>query len=253
MLNLNLNTLYTSRVTIEPILSNTFNYFLIGGGGGGASGAAGGKGGEGGKILTGSFDFPHLSTVTLQVGGGGVSGTTSGATGDNGVSSSLSNDSGLIGYASGGLANFNASTSSQSHNYTQVGFDYDYYNSSIWAGDGTKGSDAPELFSGTGGGANANNDFPWTTDPSPAGIPGLVHTGGGAGGFQYNEFNGGGDLNGASGLVVLSFLDPRNVFDYTGDWDLLLYLNGRKYFYWLREPIVGTASNGTFTFLGKKG
>lgn len=241
MLNLNLNTLYTNRVTIEPILSNTFNYFLIGGGGGGAagSGATGGKGGEGGKILTGSFDFPHLSTVSLQVGGGGVSGTTAGATGDNGVSSSLSNDSGLIGYASGGLANFNTSTTN--HNYTQVGFEYDYYDSTLWGGDGTKGGDSPSGGNGIGGGNTEGL------------IPGAPYTGGGAGGFRWDEFNGGGNLNGGSGLVVLSFLDPRNVFDYTGDWDAFFYRNGRKYFYWQRIPTVGTASNGTFTFLGKKG
>lgn len=252
MLNLNLNTLYTNRVAINPILSNTFNYFLIGGGGGGAAGngSIGGKGGEGGKITTGSVDVPHLSTLTLTVGGGGVSGTTLSATGDNGVTSSLSNNSGLVAYASGGLANFN---STQNQNSSQVGLDYDYYNSTIWAGDGTKGGDSPTGGSGVGGGSGANNNFPWTTDPSPTTISGLVYTGGGAGGFQYNEFNGGGNLNGASGLVVLSFLDPRDVFDYTGDWDSFLYLNGRKYFYWLRQPTVGTTSAGTFTFLGKKG
>jgi len=252
MLNYNLNTLYTSPRTIQPILANDFNYFLIGGGGGGAAGigSTGGKGGEGGKISTGSFSFPHLSTATLIVGGGGVSGVTSGATGDNGISSSLSLESSLISYASGGLANFNSTTS---QNPTQVGLDYDYYDATIWGADGQKGGDSPLGADGLGGGSGANNNFPWTTDPSPATPAGLVHTGGGGGGFRWDQFNGGGNLNGASGLVVLSFLDPRDVFDYTGDWDSFLYLNGRKYFYWLRQPTVGTTSAGTFTFLGKRG
>ena len=251
MLNLNYNIIGCKSNTIAPILANDFNYFLIGGGGGGAAGngGQGGRGGEGGKVVTGSFSFPHLATATITVGGGGVSGTAIGATGDNGVTSSLSLQSSLLAFASGGLANFNTGSA---QNYNQVGLDYDYFNSAIWAGDGQKGGDTPSGLNGLGGGANQNNNFPWTSNPSPSGMPGLNFTGGGAGGFRWDSFNGGGNLNGAPGLVVLSFSDPRNIYEYVGDWDLFYYLNGRKYFYWLRIPTVGTTSTGTFRFLGQR-
>ena len=240
MLNLNYNIIECQRRTIAPVLVNDFNYFLLGGGGGGTAGdvSIGGNPGEGGDITTGSIAVNHLSTFTITIGNGGIGGASQGASGTNGGQSLLNLDSSLIAFASGGIANLSTPVPGG----TQPGLSYDYFDWPEWGADGTKGGDFPAGGTGQGGGTGANNGFPWTSNPSPISINGLVNSGGGGGGSQYGTFPAG---NGGSGIAVVSFLDPRNVYDYTGNWAYFYYLNNRKYFYY--------TSNGTFTFLGKKG
>jgi hypothetical protein len=240
MLNYNLNTLYTNRVSIEPILANEFNYFLIGGGGGGSAGGGsiGGKGGEGGKITTGSISVPHLSTFNITIATGGDGGDPEGGLGLNGGQTILNLNSSVLTFASGGLGNFN---SGQIQDYNQVGLEYDYFNSAIWSGDGTKGGDSPSGNTGIGGGSGASNNLPWTTNPAPFAKNGLINTGAGGGGERWGQWPGG---NGGTGLTVLSFLDPRDVFEYSGNYTYFEYDGNRKYFYFL--------NNGSFTFFGKR-
>lgn len=240
MLNLNYNIIECQRRTIAPILVNDFNYFLVGGGAGGSGGgvSVGGNPGEGGDFTTGSIAVPHLSTFTITIGNGGTGGNAQGASGTNGEQSILNLDSSLIAFASGGIANY----STPAVGGEQVGLNYDYFDWPGWCEDGTKGGDSPVGGSGQGGGTGANNNFPWTSNPSPISINALVNTGGGGGGARWGEFPGG---NGGKGIAVISFLDPRNVYDYSGDWTYFYYLNNRKYFYY--------TNNGTFTFLGKRG
>ena len=240
MLNLNYNIIECQRRTIAPILANDFNYFLIGGGGGGSAGGSsiGGRGGEGGKITTGSISLPHLSTFNITIGNGGAGGNPLNGLGLNGTQTILNLNSSVVSFASGGLGDFN-STGNQ--DYNQVGLEYDYFNSGIWSGNGTKGGDTPSGFVGNGGGSLANNNLPWTTNPSPSSKNGLANTGGGGAGERFGSWPGG---NGGIGLAVLSFLDPRDVFEYSGNYSYFEYDGNRKYFYYL--------NNGTFTFLGKR-
>ncbi len=244
MLNLNFNIIECQRRTIAPILANDFNYFLIGGGGGGnfGGGAIGGAGGLGGEFSTGSLSVPHLSTFNITVGTGGLRGTTSPSpiqAATNGGQTILNLNSSLVSFASGGLAVQNTSVSDRGG--FGVGSNYDYFEETQWGQKGTKGGDSPTGVNGLGGGTQTNNNWAWTTDPSPVSINGLDNTGGGGAGVKWGEAIGG---NGGKGIAVLSFLDPRNVYDYSGTYEYFYYSNGRKYFYFL--------NNGTFTFLGKK-
>jgi len=243
MLNLNFNIIECQRRTIAPILANDFNYFLIGGGAGGSGGGVtiGGNGGQGGRFSTGSISVNHLSTFTITIGNGGDGGNAQGASGTNGGQTLLDLDSSLVSFASGGIANFN---SGQDQNLISVGTNYDYYNSGLWAGDGTKGGDSPVGATGQGGGTDGLNTdgIPWLPNPTGTSATGAQNTGGGGGGRKWGEFPGG---NGAKGVAVLSFLDPRDVFTYSGDYSYFEYDGNRKYFYYL--------NNGTFTLFGKRG
>lgn len=246
MLNYNLNTLYTSPRTIEPILSNSIYYIVVGGGAGASAGngSLGGNGGQGGGTTQGIFDMSHLSTATIVVGAGGVSGTTLSAIGQPGVSSSFSYAT--TTYAiNGGLPNYGTIAPGPMADgvLTNTPISSGYY---LWGQSGGKGNNSsfPAGPIGIGGGnGGVSPTYPFGTPVISAQAP-LDGTGGGCGGFRYNEFNGGGNINGAKGMVMFRLSDPRNVMDYVGDWDVFSYENGYKYFYW--------KNNGSFTLLGKK-
>lgn len=246
MLNYNWNTLYTNRVTIAPILANTFDYLIIGGGGGGAAGGGsiGGNGGSGGTVVSGSFSFNHLTSATLNVGNGGVGGLNIGLNGSAGTASTIVYQSSTIATAGGGAAGTNSSTSvrggvTSSIDSAPIVGDY------VWAQNGTKGGNSPVGDNGAGGGTG-NQVFPWGTSPQLFVPTAFTNSGGGGGGLRWDTFNGDGLTgNGAKGMCMLRFYDPRNVFDYTGNWNVFVSQNGYKYFYW--------QNTGTFTFLGKKG
>lgn len=241
MLNYNWNTLYTNRVTIAPILANTFDYLVVGGGGGAAAGdgSLGGNGGEGGSVISGSFSFNHLTSATLNVGNGGVGGLGIGLNGSAGTASNIIYELSTIVTANGGAAG--TQTSLNLTGGTTSTFDSGNY---LWGQNGAKGGDTPTGVFGPGGGTG-NQVFPWGTSPQLQTQTAFTNSGGGGGGFKWNEFNGTGLVgNGAKGMCMLRFADPRDVYDYTGDWDVFVYENGYKYFYW--------QDNGTFTFLGKR-
>ena len=84
MINRNVNTLNANLNRPGPILSNTIHYMVIGGGAGGDRVDFSGPGGE---FITGSVDVAHLSTLTFQVGKGGIGGLANTST--NGATSSL--------------------------------------------------------------------------------------------------------------------------------------------------------------------
>jgi hypothetical protein len=244
MLNLNLNIIECQRRTIAPVLVNAFDYLIIGGGGGAQAGqgAIGGNGGAGGQVVSGSFDFTHGTSATLNIGTGGIGGGAIGANGTNGVSSSLIYQATTF-TANGGAAGTNSTQNrggitSTIDSIPTGGGEY------LWAQMGTKGGDSPAGSAGVGGGTS-NQEFPWGTSPFLSAQTAYFNSGGGGGGFRWDEFNPGGQTgNGAAGMCMLRFADPRDVFTYTGDWSVFVYQNGYKYFYW--------QNNGTFTFLGKR-
>lgn len=241
MLNLNYNIIECQRRTIAPVLFNGFDYLIIGGGGGGAAGggAIGGAGGAGGQVSSGSFAFFHGTSATLNVGTGGAGGTAIGLNGTAGTSSTLIYSTTTY-TANGGAAGTN---STQNRGGITSTIDSGNY---TWAQDGTKGGDSPVGSPGTGGGTGTQ-EFPWGTSPSLLVQNAFTNSGGGGGGFKWNEFNPGGISSngmGADGMCMLRFSDPRDVFAYTGDWDVFVYQNGYKYFYW--------QNSGTFTLLGKR-
>lgn len=238
MLNLNYNIIRAKPldIGIAPILSNMFDYLIVGAGGGGAGGGGsiGGNGGAGGQVISGSFDFNHLTTSTINVGTGGAGGGGIGVNGTAGNNSSIVYQLSTF-TATGGAPGTNSSESNRD-GITSTIDSGDY----TWAQNGTKGGDSPTGGSGFGGGTG-NQPFPWGTSPFLVAINGFTNSGGGGGGARWGEFPGG---QGADGMCMLRFADPRNVFDYTGDWDVFVYQNGYKYFYW--------QNSGTFTLLGKK-
>jgi hypothetical protein len=248
MLNLNLNIIECQRRAIAPITITNFDYLLIGGGGGGAAGqgAIGGNGGAGGSIISGSFDVSHFAgKIDLLVGAGGVGGTGIGLNGTNGASSSLFYNDSLIQIAAGGAAGVNSTENrgGKTSTYDSIptgGGDY------LWVQDGTKGGDSPVGSNGVGGG-QGNQIFPWGTSPTLTTSNGFTNSGGGGGGLRWDEFNPGGGSStamGAAGMCMLRLFDPRDVFTYTGDWEVFVYQNGYKYFYY--------QTDGTFSFFGKR-
>lgn len=241
MLNLNYNIIECQRRTIAPILSNMFDYLVVGGGGGAAAGngGLGGNGGAGGSVISGSFAFNHLTTATLNVGDGGVGGLNIGLNGSAGTQSTIVYQSSTLVTANGGAPGTQTSLSLTGG--TTSTFDSGNY---LWAQNGAKGGDSPTGTFGPGGGTG-NQTFPWGTSPFLNTQTAFTNSGGGGGGFKWNEYNGDGATgNGAKGMCMLRFADPRNVFEYTGDWSVFVYENGYKYFYWQNA--------GTFTLLGKR-
>jgi hypothetical protein len=243
MLNLNLNIIRAKPldIGIAPILANTFEYLVLGGGGGGAAGGGsiGGNGGAGGQLVSGSFSFNHLSSANLNVGNGGEGGAGIGLNGTNGTNSTLIYQSSTIATANGGAAGTN-STQNRGGKTSTIDSSALY----TWGQDGTKGGDTPSGTNGVGGGTSGQQ-FPWGESAFLAAQTAFTNSGGGGGGFRWDSFNGTGLLgNGAKGMLMLRFFDPRDVFEYTGDWTVFVYENGYKYFYY--------QNTGTFTFLGKR-
>jgi hypothetical protein len=243
MLNLNLNIIRAKPldIGIAPILANTFEYLILGGGGGGAAGGGslGGNGGAGGELISGSFSFNHLSTINVNVGNNGEGGANIGLNGTPGTSSTLVYQSSTLATANGGAAGTN-STQNRGGKQSIIDSSGLY----TWGQDGTTGGPTPSGQNGIGGGTGAQ-EFPWGTSPFTPTQSAFTNSGGGGGGFRWDEFNNDGLRgNGAKGMGMLRFFDPRDVFEYTGDWSVFVYQDGYKYFYW--------QNTGTFTFLGKR-
>lgn len=245
MLNLNYNIIRAKPldIGIAPILANTFDYLLIGGGGGGnaGGGALGGNGGQGGFLTSGSFSFNHLTTATLTVGNGGNGGDPQGGIGAAGTSSSLVYADSIF-TANEGAGGFNTSQVDRGGQTSPITSQPNTIDAYVWSQNGTRGGDSPsQLFAGIGGGTNTQ-EFPWGISPSaPPYLNAYTNSGGGGGGERWGNWPGG---NGAQGMCMLRFFDPRDVFEYTGDWTVFVYENGYKYFYF--------QNTGTFTFLGKR-
>lgn len=237
MLNLNFNIVECQRRAIAPVLFTPIEYMIIGGGGGGntGNGTNGGNGGGGGQFISSSFDITHLTSADIVIGNGGSGRNAQGLTGFNGENSTLTYQSIAIatsnggvggGGATGGQPDVNAGTAANGTAWF-LSNPFPLYGPNGGGGAGSSNSvasDGGETGGGDGG------------DPTTSAT---ANTGAGGGGSNWNAFPSG---NGGSGISILRYFNPNNIFDATGG--TISTVGDYTYHTF--------TSNGTFTFLGKR-
>jgi len=236
MLNLNFNIVECQRRTIAPVLITAIEYMIIGGGGGGntGNGTNGGNGGGGGQFISSSFDITHLTSADIVIGNGGSGRNAQGLTGFDGENSTLTYNAVAIATSNGGTGGGGATggTPGVSAGIAQ--------NGTLWflsptirfgpqGGGGAGSSASVATVGGATGGGNGG-------DPTTSAT---ANSGGGGGGSNWNAFPSG---NGGSGISILRYYNPNNIFDATGG--TISTVGDFTYHTF--------TSNGTFTFLGKR-
>lgn len=236
MLNLNYNIIGCKSNTIAPILTTTIEYMIVGGGGGAnaGNGTNGGNGGGGGQFISSSFDITHLTSAAIVIGNGGNGGLIQSALGTNGQNSTITYNALAVATANGGTAGGGASGGTPGVNAGTA------QNGTLWflspiiqygpQGGGGAGSNASVATNGGGtGGGNGG-------DPATSAT---ANSGGGGGGSNWNAFPAG---SGGSGISILRYFNPNNIFDATGG--TITTVGDYTYHTF--------TTNGTFTFLGKR-
>ena len=236
MLNLNYNIIECQRRGIAPVLITPIEYMIVGGGGGGntGNGTNGGNGGGGGQFISSSFDITHLTSATIVIGQGGSGKTGIGLTGDNGQNSVLTYNSSPIATSNGGTGGGGATGGAPNVN---AGF---ALNGTLWflsqfvryGPQGGGGAGSVNSVATDGGGTGGGNGGDPTTSATD-------NSGGGGGGSNWNAFPSG---NGGSGISILRYFNPNNIFDATGG--TITTVDEYTYHTF--------TTNGTFTFLGKR-
>lgn len=259
MINRNVNTLNANLNRPGPILSNTIHYMVIGGGAGGDRVAFSGPGGE---FITGSVDVAHLSTLTFQVGKGGIAGDGTPNTSTNGATSSLDyTPLSLSVNAAGGVAHIGVPNSGSVVGGNAKGpwdITPQYFG---WAEDGGNTIGAATGFGGgvTGGTPTHSGSFPFPNSIQDADQRNAYNFSGGGGASDDSTPGDGGN-----GMVALALYDPRDIFetvvvdpDYDGNPpppapDLTAghyFVETGGYKVWF---FTHTASTGSFTLLGRR-
>jgi hypothetical protein len=237
MLNLNFNTLECQRRGIAPVLITPIEYMIIGGGGGGnaGDGTNGGNGGGGGQFISSSFDITHLTSATIVIGNGGIGGPLQGNGGTNGQNSTLTYNAAPIATSTGGTGGGGATGGTPGVNAGTAANGTAWFLSTtnpLYGPQGGGGAGATTSVATDGGGTGGGNGG----DPATSAT---ANSGGGGGGSNWNAFPAG---NGGSGISILRYFNPNNIFDATGG--TISTVGDYTYHTF--------TSNGTFTFLGKR-